>query len=79
MKACSAPGRGDVSQATKIQVIMRRKNISQTEIARRHGIARPSVTNVIWGVKKTEWVRQAIAKDLGFSDWDEMMTHREVV
>ncbi len=78
MKVCRKPNR-DVPQATKIQVLLRKKDISQTELARRAGVTMVTVNQVIWGVKKIPRIRLHIAKELGFESWDELMAHKEVV
>lgn len=69
----------DVAGATKILVIMTRKGISQTGLAEAIGVTHVCVNYTIWGKRKNKKTREAIAHELGFGNWEEMMNHREVV
>jgi len=69
----------DVKMATKIQVIMRRQNISQTQLAKKAGVTLVTVNQVIWGIKRIPWLRTFIAQELGFENWNELKAHKEVV
>ncbi len=69
----------DVNTAVKIQCVMTRMGISQTQLARNIGATLPMVNQVIWGTKQSRRVQSDIARSLGFKSWNELKKHKEVV
>ncbi len=52
---------------------LRRKGIYQAEIAETVGVSDVMVNRVIWGAKKSARVAEAIAKALGYEDWQTLV------
>ena len=48
----------------KVKLVLLRRDISQSELARRLGIRRPHLNMVVNGRRKTPWIRKAIAHEL---------------
>jgi transcriptional regulator with XRE-family HTH domain len=56
--------------AVDVKIEMLRRNLSQTELARRLGLSLPHLNMVVNGRRKTRWIQQAIARELGVPrDW----------
>ena len=66
----------DVRTATKILVLMGRKGLTQTLIAQRHGVGRQAINRTVWGLRRGNRLRTAIARELGFETWDELKAER---
>lgn len=54
-----------LSQPTKIKIELLKKEISAAEIARRAGVVRSAISNVIAGRRKSKKLRKAIADAIG--------------
>ena len=48
-----------------VKIEMIKRSLSQTELARRIGISLPHLNLIINGHRRTRWIREAIAKELG--------------
>ena len=48
-----------------VKIEMIKRGLSQTELARRIGISLPHLNLIINDHRRTRWIREAIAKELG--------------
>jgi transcriptional regulator with XRE-family HTH domain len=48
-----------------VKIEMIKRGLSQTELARRIGISLPHLNLIINDRRRTQWIREAIAKELG--------------
>ena len=48
-----------------VKIEMIKRSLSQTELARRIGISLPHLNLIINDHRRTRWIREAIAKELG--------------
>lgn len=52
-------------QGRKVKMVMLQRNLSQRELATRLGLSLPYLNMVINGHRRTRWIREAIARELG--------------
>ena len=51
---------------------LRRRRMRQGDLARRIGVAQPSLNQVMFGLRASKRIRAALAKTLGYTDWEAL-------
>jgi transcriptional regulator with XRE-family HTH domain len=60
-----------------VKIALLRRNLNQTELAKRLGLTLSQVNMVINGKRKTRWIRSAIANELKMSEDDLFPTNEK--
>ncbi len=59
--------------ATKVKCLLIKNGLNQTMIAERAGVRPPVINRIIQGRRDQDWLRQFVANQLGFEDWNSMI------
>lgn len=51
---------------------MKRRGISLKDLSKKFGVSFQMVCHVIWLRRGSSWIREAIAKELGYENWQEL-------
>lgn len=71
---------GDVkSFAQKVNYLLRSKGTSQSELAKKLGVRQSYIHQVVYGIRSGRTIRDKIAKEVGFSTWEDLKKHEEVL
>jgi transcriptional regulator with XRE-family HTH domain len=56
----------------KVSVILKKRNITLDQLAKKHKVSRPYISMVIMGSRSSAVMRQKLAEDLGCRSWEEL-------
>lgn len=65
--------------AAKVNYLLRTHGASQSELAKKLGVRQSYVYQVIYGIRPGKTIRDKIAKAVGFSSWEDLKKHEEVL
>lgn len=63
----------------KITYLMSKKDLTQMEIGKRHGTTYQAVSYTIWGERVSARIRLAVANELGFKTWEDLVKYKVVL
>lgn len=67
------------SFVTKVYCLMKLNGITQSDMAKKLGVKRAYIYQVLHGMRPGNAIRDKIAKEVGFSTWEDLKKHEEVL
>jgi transcriptional regulator with XRE-family HTH domain len=56
----------------KVSVLLKKRNLTLTQLAKKHKVSQPYLSMTIAGTKRSSSMRQKLAEDLGCRSWEEL-------